>query len=104
MTDFEKEGKKLLDTIAEELKSIRELDAMYEYLQDVYDIEYRVDCHKRYRSVRLTVACGGPNIYVDTQSCKVVLYWGQIEAYAPLTLDAIELIDHACEEMWGECW
>ena len=37
-----------------------------EYFSDVYDIEYRIGGGREYRSVKLMVACGGPNIYIDT--------------------------------------
>lgn len=46
---------------------------LYDYFSDVYDIEYRISGNGEFRSVRLMVACGGPNIYVDTGSQAVEL-------------------------------
>lgn len=49
---------------------------VYDYLSDAFDIEYRIGSDRAYRSVRIMVACGGPNIYVDTGLDAVELYWG----------------------------
>ena len=42
--------------------------SIYDYFTgDIYDIEYRIGSDRQYRSVSLMVACGGPNIYIDTK-------------------------------------
>lgn len=52
---------------------------MDDYFSDdgIYDIEYRVDRKDAdyIRSVRVCVAFGGPNIYIDTGDCKVKCAW-----------------------------
>lgn len=63
------------------------------YFQDVYDIQYRIHSSwkdKGIDGVRLCVACGGPNIYVDTYQGKVIGDWWMSHAEA-------ELSDHACD-------
>lgn len=74
----------------------------YEYFSDVYDIEYRIGSDREYRSVKLLVACGGPNIYIDTARRAVLLYWWTDSAEYPISSDACDEIDSAFEEIF-EC-
>lgn len=71
---------------------------MYDYFNDVYNIEYHIDGNGEYKSVELMVACGGPNIYVSTKSCAVELYWGSDQEIYRITSDAIEQINDVWEE------
>ena len=75
--------------------------SMWDFLTDVYDVEYRVSSDKEYRSVRVMVACGGPNIYIDTASAMVKLYWWTEYAEFPLSYDARDAIDEWAEEYWN---
>jgi predicted RNA-binding Zn-ribbon protein involved in translation (DUF1610 family) len=75
--------------------------SLWEFFSDAYDIEYRCDSRKEYRSVRIMVACGGPNIYIDTASKDVELYWWTESARYPISYDAVEIIDEWAEEYWG---
>lgn len=81
-----------------------ELEAvsMFDYFENVYDIEYRIGSDKAFRSVRLMVACGGPNIYIDTAEKAVLLYWWTDFARYNLTSDTAEAINEAFEELY-EC-
>jgi len=74
--------------------------SIYDYFSDVYDIEYRMNSQKEDRSIRLMIACGGPNIYIDTDSKKVELYWWSDYAEYPLKSEVCELIDDFGEEMY----
>lgn len=65
---------------------------------DIFDVEYRIGSEKEYRSVRLMVACGGPNIYIDTASQQVELYWWTDRATYPIHRDVCDEID----SMWAE--
>ena len=48
----------------------------FDYISDVYDIQYILASDREtVLGARLMVACGGPNIWIDTQSRKVELYW-----------------------------
>lgn len=73
---------------------------LWDYFEDVYDIEYRCGSDREYRSVRIMVACGGPNIYVDTASKRVELYWWMDRASYPLAYDAVDAVDEWAEEYW----
>lgn len=72
--------------------------SMWDYFDDVFDIEYTVGSRKEYRGVRVMVACGGPNIYINTMTKNVELYWWTDSAHYPLSYDAVEAIDeYFCE-------
>lgn len=74
---------------------------IYDYLEDVYDIEYRIGTDKQLRSVQIMVACGGPNIYIDTASKRVELYWWTERADYPLSSNAVASIDDWAEELYN---
>ena len=74
---------------------------LYDYFEDVYDIEYTVDGQKEYKAVRLMVACGGPNIYINTRTGNVELYWWTDRAEYPLDSDVVEEIDAIYEEYFN---
>ena len=71
---------------------------LYEYFNDVLDVEYTVTFNKEYRAVRLMITCGGPNIYVDTRRGTVDLYWWTEEAHIDLDKEVIEAIDDIYSE------
>ena len=48
----------------------------YEWLEDVYDIEWITHQDHSYKAARLLVAGGGPNIWVNLQTNTVDGYWG----------------------------
>ena len=78
-----------------------EPQTIYDYFDDVLDIEYRCDQHREYRSVQIMVAYGGPNIYIDTASKRVELYWWGDRADWPLDSDTVAAVDEWAEELWG---
>jgi hypothetical protein len=75
---------------------------LYDYFKDVLDIEYRVDSdRKTLRSVSLMVACGGPNIYIDTATKNVELYWWGDRANYPLSYEVCDEINEWAQELWN---
>lgn len=74
--------------------------SLYDFLEDYYDIEYRCGSDKEYRSVCIMVACGGPNIYIDTEEKAVVLYWWGSKARYYLSSDAVDAVDAWAAEYW----
>lgn len=108
MKDFEKECQERVDSIVKHLNDLAsgnidekdECQSLYDYFDDVCDIEYRIDGRGKYRSVRLMIACGGPNIYVDTNDAYVKLYWGSTYAKAPISYTASDEIDNIFEEIY----
>lgn len=81
-----------------------EQQSLYDYFEDVYNIEYRVGSDREtVNSVQLMVACGGPNIYIDTASRAVELYWWSERASYPISYDVCNEIDDWAQEMWSCC-
>ena len=76
--------------------------SLLDWLDDgVYDVEYTIGSNKEYRGVRLMVACGGPNIYIDTKSGDVELYWWNESARYPMSSDVVNMIDSIYEELFA---
>ena len=73
---------------------------IWDYMKDILDIEYRCGSDREYRSVQIMVACGGPNIYIDTASKAVELYWWSDKAKYWLNDDAVAAVDEWAEEYW----
>lgn len=78
-----------------------EILSLYDYFDDCYDIEYRIGSDKQFRSVCVMVACGGPNIYIDTASKAVELYWWGERASYPINSDVCEEINNYFEELYN---
>lgn len=78
-----------------------EPETMLDYLSDAFDIEYRIGSDRDFRSVRLMVACGGPNIFVDTQAKEVQLYWWSDRAAYPISTDVADAINEDFEMLYN---
>lgn len=76
---------------------------IYDYFSDVYDIEWTLSSDFSYKGVRLMVACGGPNIYVDTMTRNVELYWWTESAKYSLSMDVVNAINEYFEEYYECC-
>lgn len=107
--DFQKQFQNTVDRIADTLEEIKDY-GFYEqvdeetdeegnwYFEDTYNIDYIWRLGYGLMGVRVMVACGGPNIWVDTFEKAVHGYWGRDEAIAYLTTDCCERI----ENIFGE--
>ena len=74
---------------------------IWDFLTDVYDVEYRCGSDREFRSVRVMVACGGPNIYLDSASKDVELYWWNERARYPMSEEAAAALETWGEEYWS---
>ena len=74
---------------------------LYDYLEDILDIEYRIGSRGDFRSVQIMVTCGGPNIYIDTATKQVELYWWTDRANYPISYDAAAALDEWAEEFYN---
>lgn len=72
---------------------------LWDYFEDVYDVEYRVGSDLKLRSVCVMVACGGPNIYIDTGSRQVELYWWGDRASYSIDYDVCIQVDDYFQEI-----
>lgn len=75
--------------------------SIWDYMSDILDIDYVVSRDREYRSCKILVAWGGPNIYIDTASALVKLYWWTEYAEYPLSYEARDAIDEWAEEYWN---
>ena len=72
------------------------------YLDDYYDVKWILDSHKDYFACRICVACGGPNIFIDTWEKCVCGYWGADVVKYPLSLTAVDAIDRVMSDYFGD--
>ena len=81
-------------------ESITEGEAdVHQWMEGVYSIEWICHQDKTYKSARLMVAGGGPNIWVNLQRNVVQGYWWGDYCEHHFT-DNLGLDDY-CEEMYG---
>ena len=103
--DFQKQFQQTVDSIADTLEAIKD-DGFYEvedendeegswYFDEIYNIDYIWRLGYGLMGVRVMVACGGPNIWVDTFEKTVHGYWGGDEAISYLTDDCCEKIENS---------
>lgn len=74
--------------------------SVYDYLQDVLDIEYIVNSKGEYLGARVLVAFGGPNIWINTRTKQVEGYWWGDSCIMSYSRDEMG-IDDAIGELWN---
>ena len=72
--------------------------AGYFDVNEAYGIRYVVDEDGELTAVRYMVACGGPTVYLDTESGCVELYWGADRAHYPMSLEAVAWLEEFAAE------
>lgn len=92
------ENQACVQRIAEQLEEKGVYDFFEE--QDIYDIEYTIDSNFEFKSARVMIACGGPNIFVNSRSGSVDLYWWTEEAHWYLNTDCKTAVEDYFEEMY----
>lgn len=100
-----KKLKKELEYFDSEMREAYGNDELWEYLADldIYSIDFTVRlCNRElvYRSVWLMLACGGPNIYLDTDERALIGAWGSDREKLYLDSDIIEGIDNYFESYY----
>ena len=76
--------------------------AMWDYFEgNVLDIEYTINSDLEYVGARIMIAFGGPNIYINTNSKRVELYWWGDTAEAALSDRAVDAIDAYFEDVYN---
>lgn len=74
--------------------------SMFDYLAENYGVWYTLDWDKELVHGKVCVAFGGPNIYINTDTGKVELYWWLDRADAPMTDAAIEAVNDFLDELY----
>lgn len=66
--------------------------SIVDVLGDVYNVRFIVDGEREFEDVRLMVACGGPTIWLNTETENIELYWGCDEICLPMSCEAVDEI------------
>ena len=75
---------------------------IWDYFRDnALDIEYTINSDLSYKAARVLIACGGPNIYINTNNRRVELYWWNESAEATLSGRAVDAIDEYFEDEYN---
>ena len=91
-----------IDELRERIEEA-ENNTLANYFDDYLSISYIVDGNKEYESVRVWVALGGPNVYVDTDKSAVVLNWGNTHKEHGLSYNTRDAIDEYFREIYELC-
>lgn len=74
---------------------------LYDYMSDVLDFEYTITSRKEYKSVKIWVTLGGPNVWIDTELGSVCLAWGTDREEYYLDRIICDEIDAIFEEFYN---
>lgn len=75
--------------------------SIYDYLDDILDIDFIIDRYKNYKYCSICIGWGGPNIYIDTSDAYVKLYWGSTREQYPISYSSNDAIDVWAEEYYN---
>ena len=70
-------------------------------MQDILDFEYTITSRKEYKSVKIWVTLGGPNVWIDTSDSYVRLAWGSDREEYPLDYDVCGEINAIFDEYFS---
>jgi hypothetical protein len=74
--------------------------SIYDYIADVLDYEITIGSRLEYKSAKIWVALGGPNVWIDTAEKAVKLAWGTDRAEYPVDSDTCEEIDEYMQDLY----
>lgn len=74
--------------------------SVYDYMADVLDYEITIDSQLEYKSAKIWVTLGGPNVWIDTAEKAVKLAWGTDRAEYPVDSDTCEEIDEYMQDLY----
>lgn len=99
------------DTVGDKFKcphcgtvdDIENYDALglWDYMQDILDIDFIINSRKEYSACRICIAYGGPSIYIDTDEKAICLYWWGDSAKYYLRSDTVNAVDEWAEEYYN---
>lgn len=108
---FEQDFRKSLEDIANEITRLYydsnlyvhededdDSSEEYYYFDENYNLDYIWRERYGLMGVRVMIACGGPNIWVDSFNEEVVGYWGASEIHVSLPRDVCYSITNHYEE------
>lgn len=104
------ENKKYLEGIRAELEAIYngeatneegETASFYDYISDCLDFEYVINSNKEYKSCKIWVTLGGPNVWIDTDTHEIKLACGTDRESIWLPSEICEEIDEVMSEFYN---
>ena len=75
-------------------------DNLAAYFEDVLDVEFIVDRCGDYRGARITLAIGGPGIFLNTRKSCIEGYWWSDYAEYHVKAFAVDAVDEYFSELW----
>ena len=81
------------ETVSDDFEQL----SIYDYLADVLDYEITIDSRLEYKSAKIWVTLGGPNVWIDTAEKAVKLAWGTDREEYPLDWDVSAHLDEVLE-------
>ena len=74
--------------------------SIFDYIADALDIRYLVSSDREVLAVKILVAFGGPNIWIDTETRQVELYWWTDRASYPISNALCDELEWAAQEVF----
>lgn len=90
-----------LDELVDKYNNTDDCDDFIEYIEDNFGIDYIWRMGVGLIGVRILVAFGGPNIYIDTFEGVIRGYWGGTQSY-PLYDSVVDTINDYFEDCAAE--
>ena len=75
--------------------------SIFDYIADCLDIRYLVSSAREVIAVKILVAFGGPNIWIDTETRQVELYWWTDRASYPISKALCDELEMAAQELFN---
>ena len=85
-----------LDDVSEDWEQL----GVYDWADDVLDIEYLIGSDGELKASKWCVCTGGPGIWCDTETRRVELYWWGERASYEMSKRAIDELDAMAAEMY----
>lgn len=92
--------KELIDLVQDYAQEVADGKYQYGSEEEIYDVMFISDINKELRGVRLMVAGGGPNIYINTFYNEVEGYWGGDSITNAIPHEEAEAITESYEELF----
>lgn len=78
--------------------------SLWDYIDNSFDIEYTVSLGSDYiKGCRIMIACGGPNVYINTLNRQVELFWWNECGSYPIEPEVADAIDEIVQE-YKDCY
>lgn len=88
------------DLTQEQLEEAEQL-GVFDYFSDLLDIKYICDSNREVEDVKILIAYGGPNIWINTESMAVELYWCNESAQCEISSEAADALREFAIELFN---